>query len=106
MALGCFGMSQLNHFIGICASTSVRASGSSVVWIYSSLLLQKLSSISMLGRVSAVDYALETLSEDLSALLGGVLQDDVGMSAAQVSLTMALVASATLVTWAIYFARI
>lgn len=106
MALGCFGMSQLNHFVGICASTSVRASGSSVVWIYSSLLLQKLSSISMLGRVSAVDYALATLSEAFSALLGGVLQDDIGMSAAQVSLIMALVASATLVIWAIYFARI
>ncbi|KAL7451364.1 hypothetical protein ACHAWC_003201 [Mediolabrus comicus] len=106
MALGCFGMSQLNHFIGICASTSIRASGSSVVWIYSSLLLQKLSSTSMLGRVSAVDYALATFSEALSALLGGVLQDDVGMSAAQVSLVMALVASATLVIWIIYFARV
>ena len=106
MALGCYGMSQFDHFIWICISTSVRSAGSSVVWIYSSLLLQKLSSTSMLGRVVAVDYALAMLSESVSALLGGVLQDDARMTAAQVSLLMAIVAYATLVIWGMYFSRV
>lgn len=105
MALGCFGMSQFDPFIVICISTSVRSAGSSVVWIYSSLLLQKLSSTSMLGRVIAVDYALAMLSESVSALMGGVLQDDAGMSAAQVSFIMAMAAMATLVIWSVYFSR-
>jgi MFS family permease len=106
MALGFFGMSQIDEFIWICIATSVRTSGSSVVWIYSSLLLQKLSSTSMLGRVVAVDYALAMLSESVSALLGGVLQDDAGMSAAQVSLIMAIVSLITLLIWGIYFSRV
>eukprot|EP00984_Skeletonema_dohrnii_P031236 scaffold23476_cov83-Skeletonema_dohrnii-CCMP3373.AAC.1 len=60
----------------------------------------------MLGRVVAVDYALAMLSESASALLGGVLQDDARMTAAQVSLLMAIVASATLVIWGMYFSRV
>jgi predicted MFS family arabinose efflux permease len=107
MALGYFGLWQFNHeFLLICIFSVIRAAGSNIVWIYSSLLLQILSRDSMLGRVVAVDYAFATLGEALSALLGGVLQDDVIMSAAQVSLVMALVASATLVVWIIYFSRV
>lgn len=106
MALGCYGMWRFDHFILICISTSVRSAGSSVVWIYSSLLLQKLSSSSMLGRVVAVDYSLAMLSESVSALLGGILQDDAGLSAAQVSLIMAIVALTTLFMWGIYFSRV
>jgi hypothetical protein len=60
----------------------------------------------MLGRVAAVDYAIATLSEALSALLAGLLQDDADISAEHVSLIMALVASATLVIWIIYFSRV
>lgn len=59
----------------------------------------------MLGRVVAVDYALAMLSESVSALMGGVLQDDAGMSAAQVSFIMAMAAMATLVIWSVYFSR-
>ena len=107
MALGYFGLWQFNHeFLLICIFSAVRAAGSNIVWIYSSLLLQILSRDSMLGRVVAVDYAFATLSEALSALLGGVLQDNAGISAANVSLIMALVASATLVIWIIYFSRV
>lgn len=103
MALGCYGMWLFDHFILICIFSAVRSAGANIVWVYSSLLLQKLSSTSMMGRVFAVDYTLATLSESVSALLGGVLQDDAGLSAAQVSLVMAIVASATLVMWGIYF---
>jgi len=39
----------------------------------------------MLGRVMAIDYALATLSEAFSAMCAGVLQDEVGLSAEQVS---------------------
>jgi predicted MFS family arabinose efflux permease len=107
MALGYFGLWQFNHeFFLICIFSAIRAAGSNIVWIYSSLLLQILSRDSMLRRVVAVDYALATLSEALSALLAGLLQDNSGISAANVSLIMALVASATLVIWIIYFSRV
>ena len=106
MALGYYGLWQFDKFILICIFSSVRSSGANIVWVYSSLLLQKLSSSSMMGRVFGLDYALAMFSESASALLAGVLQDDAGMSAAQVSLIMAIVALATLAMWAIYFHRV
>ena len=102
MAIGCYGMSQVESFLWLCAFTSVRSAGSSVVWINSTLLLQKFSSGGMLGRVMAVDYALATLGEAFSALCGGMLQDEMRLSPEQVSLLMALVAVAILSIWAIY----
>eukprot|EP00985_Skeletonema_marinoi_P023110 scaffold15122_cov75-Skeletonema_marinoi.AAC.4 len=105
MALGCYGLWQFDEFILICIFSAVRSAGSNIVWVYSSLLLQKLSSASMRGRVFGVDYALAMLSESASALLAGVLQDDAGLSAAQVSLIMAVVAVVTLVMWSVYFSR-
>ena len=106
MALGCYGLWQFDEFILICIFSAVRSAGSNIVWVYSSLLLQKLSSASKRGRVFGVDHALSTLSESASALLAGVLQDDAGLSAAQVSLIMAIVALVTLVMWGVYFSRV
>jgi len=105
MALGCYGLWQFDEFILICIFSAVRSAGSNIVWVYSSLLLQKLSSASMRGRVFGVDHALSTFSESASALLAGVLQDDAGLSAAQVSLVMAIVAVVTLAMWCVFFSR-
>ena len=74
------------------------------MWIYSSLILQKFSTSSMLGRVMAIDYALATLSEAFSAMCAGVLQDEVGLSAEQVSFLETLVAVGTVAAWIIYLA--
>ena len=49
-----------------------------------------------------VDYALATTSEAFSAVMCGLLQDNVGLSAENVSFLMALVAVAFLVIWSIY----
>jgi len=102
MAFGCYGLSQVESFLWVCVFTSVRSAGSSIVWVQSSLLLQKFSSGGMLGRVVSVDYALATLSEAFSAMCGGILQDDVGLTAEQVSFLMALVALGTMTIWAVY----
>ena len=102
MAIGCFGMSIVTSFTEIYLCTAIRAGGSSVLWIYSSLLLQKFSSEQMLGRVLSVDYALATLGEAMSAFGGGFLQDDFGMSAEQVSFLMGVIATAAFFLWTIY----
>jgi hypothetical protein len=57
----------------------------------------------MLGRVMAVDYAFATLSEAISAMSGGLLQDKAAMTAEDISLVMTLIAIVTLVLWAAYF---
>jgi hypothetical protein len=40
MAIGYYGLARVEGFVSVCIFTSVRAAGSSIVWIYSSLLLQ------------------------------------------------------------------
>jgi hypothetical protein len=40
MAIGYLGLARIEGFVSVCIFTSVRAAGSSIVWIYSSLLLQ------------------------------------------------------------------
>jgi MFS family permease len=106
MALGYCGQWQFDQFISICIFALVRSAGANIVWVYSSLLLQKLSSASMLGRVFGIDNGLATLAESVSALFAGLLQDGAGLSAAQVSLIMSIVALATLVVWGIYFSKV
>eukprot|EP00581_Thalassiosira_minuscula_P014752 CAMPEP_0183721264 /NCGR_PEP_ID=MMETSP0737-20130205/13593_1 /TAXON_ID=385413 /ORGANISM="Thalassiosira miniscula, Strain CCMP1093" /LENGTH=530 /DNA_ID=CAMNT_0025951243 /DNA_START=101 /DNA_END=1693 /DNA_ORIENTATION=+ len=102
MAVGCWGLSQVKRFLWVCIFTSLRSAGSSIVWINSSLLLQKSAASHMLGRVMAVDYALATLSEAFSAICAGVLQDNAGMSAEKVSFLEALLAIGAIAVWTIY----
>jgi predicted MFS family arabinose efflux permease len=132
MAMGYFGLAQIEGFISVCLSSSIRAAGSSIVWIYSSLLLQvrtyircgnysaapaeisafflqllqKFCSNNMLGRVMALDYALATLSEAIAAMAAGLLQDDAELTPESVSFIMALIAVITLFMWALYFCRV
>jgi hypothetical protein len=78
--LGSLGMAAFNPFWCICFMTGVRAAGSSVLWVDSSLLLQKFSAPEMLGRVVAVDYSLANLTEALATLLCGILEDRAHLS--------------------------
>jgi hypothetical protein len=57
----------------------------------------------MLGRIMAVDYAIATLSEAISAIGGGLLQDKAEMTPEDVSYAMAIVALATSLLWTRYF---
>ena len=63
------------YFIWLCLCAMVRSSGSSILWINSSLLLQKFASPDMLGRVMAADFALALLAESISAFACGILMD-------------------------------
>ena len=56
----------------------------------------------MLGRVSSFDYGLATTSEAISALLAGLLQDDLGMTAKEVSCIMSLIGFVFFICWSRY----
>ena len=106
MTVGCYGLSSVGSFAWVCLFTSIRSAGSSIVWIQSSLLLQKFSAGDVLGRVMSIDYALATLSEAFSAMIGGVAQDRLDLSAENVSFLMSLVGFATFIIWSIYLTLI
>mmetsp|Transcript_2402 Transcript_2402/g.3513 ORF Transcript_2402/g.3513 Transcript_2402/m.3513 type:complete len:467 (+) Transcript_2402:100-1500(+) len=93
MSVGGFGFWLFRPFFLICLFTAIRAAGSSILWIDSTILLQKFSAPEMLGRVMAIDFALATAAEAASALLCGFLQDIGGLSPDQVSLVMGILAA-------------
>ena len=102
VAVGYFGWGLFSPFSLLCFFVVIRSSGSSVLWINSSLLLQKFSDSQLLGRVMAIDYALALLTEAASAYTCGVLVDRVGFSASDVSLVMAIIAAFFTVVWGSY----
>jgi hypothetical protein len=87
------------YFWMTCLFTAVRSAGSSVLWINSSLLLQKFASASVLGRVTSIDYSLALLSEAVSAFATGELLDKTTLLPEQVSVLLGLVGSGLTIGW-------
>lgn len=99
IGVGYLGMASFAPVASLCLFTIIRAAGSAVAWVDSSLILQKFSVPEMLGRVTAVEYSLATMGEAVSALLAGLLQDALGFTAEGVSLTMAILGLVLTVAW-------
>mmetsp|Transcript_32854 Transcript_32854/g.79866 ORF Transcript_32854/g.79866 Transcript_32854/m.79866 type:complete len:587 (-) Transcript_32854:255-2015(-) len=77
----------------------IRSIGSSLIWIDSTLLLQKFSPTSMLGRVQSLDYSAALLGEAVSALGGGLAMDNLGLSEEHLSLILLLAAIGLFAIW-------
>jgi predicted MFS family arabinose efflux permease len=102
VVLAYVGMSSRQPYWAICVFTGIRAAGDNIIWLYSTLLVQKLSTIGMLGRVSALEYGLATLAEAASAFVTGVVMDTFGLSPEEVSISLAVIATVLLVVWYLY----
>jgi hypothetical protein len=100
-AIGYLGWSFPSHFLVISLFALIRSAGSSIIWINSTLLLQKFTSPEMMGRVLATDYALALLAEALSAVYCGVLIDH-GLSAYRVSFLLAILGLFFTLGWSVY----
>jgi len=66
-------------FAGFLAGTLVRTVGSGTVWVFSAALLQMIVPDKFRGRVFAFEFAALTLTQSLSTVLAGVLQDEWGV---------------------------
>jgi MFS family permease len=82
-----------------CLWTVLRSAGTAVLWVDSSILLQTTTPSTLLGRISAIDFALATLGEAASALIAGLLQD-LGMSANQVAFVLSGMGFSLAALWA------
>jgi Major Facilitator Superfamily len=76
MGIGYGAIGWFDEFWLKCVWTVVKAAGSAILWVDSTILLQTCTPDIMLGRISAVDFALSTLGEASSAIIAGVLQDE------------------------------
>jgi predicted MFS family arabinose efflux permease len=100
IATGCLAMGSLPHrFAAICLSSIVRSTGSSLLWICSTLLLQKYTPPPILGRVQSIDLSAALLGEALSALGAGFLMDGVGLTPEGLSVLLAASALGLFVVW-------
>jgi MFS family permease len=102
MTVGCIMMGTATQFSMVLFSSAFRSMGCSVVWINSSLLLQKFCAPDMLGRIASIDYSAALLSEGVSAVMAGLLQDHYGFSAEDVSLLQGLACAILLIAWSSY----
>mmetsp|Transcript_32853 Transcript_32853/g.79865 ORF Transcript_32853/g.79865 Transcript_32853/m.79865 type:complete len:586 (-) Transcript_32853:50-1807(-) len=87
------------HTTCILLAGFVRSIGSSLIWIDSTLLLQKFSPASMLGRVQSLDYSAALLGEAVSALGGGLAMDNLGLSEEDLSLILLFAAIGPFAIW-------
>jgi MFS family permease len=100
LALGCLTMGLFpDHFVCICLSGVVRSTGSSLIWINSVLLIQKYSPLILLGRVQSIDLASGLLGEAVSAMGGGLLMDNAGVSPEQLSILLACISIGWFLFW-------
>ena len=79
-------------FASLCMSTMIRSIGSSIVWIASTLLIQKFTPENLLGRVSSFDTGFALFMEAISALGGGMLMDQKDISPEKLSLFLGFIA--------------
>uniref|UniRef100_A0A7S4ER63 Major facilitator superfamily (MFS) profile domain-containing protein n=1 Tax=Pseudo-nitzschia australis TaxID=44445 RepID=A0A7S4ER63_9STRA len=100
MSIGLFQMALFpNFFASICISGVVRSMGASVIWINSTLLVQKFTPPGLLGRVNSIETGVALLGEALSALGAGLLMDYMGISPEGLSLILAAVALCWFLIW-------
>jgi MFS family permease len=104
MSFGCLLMGLFpQHFVFICVSGIIRSTGSSLLWICSTLLVQKYSPPTMLGRIQSIDLAAGLFGEASSAMGGGLLLDNVdGFTPERLALVLAGIAFASYIFWNIY----
>jgi MFS family permease len=88
-----------DRFECICVSGVIRSIGSSLIWINSTLLLQKYTPPALLGRVRSIDVAGALFGEAFSALGGGLLMDRNGTSPEYLSMMISVVAMGCFVLW-------
>ncbi|GKY95528.1 hypothetical protein MPSEU_000514400 [Mayamaea pseudoterrestris] len=106
MALTSFGAVLMGachrYFWMTCIFTAVRSAGSSVLWINSSLLLQKFTDAELFGRVTSIDYSLALLSEAISAYAAGAILDQSELQPEEVSVKLGIVGCFFTSCWVFY----
>jgi hypothetical protein len=87
----------------IFASTAIRTMGSSVVWIYSTLLLQRQVESQFQGRVFAVEQALCVVCEIGSIIMGGWMFDHLDLSLAETCRVMGTIGGGVSLFWVLVY---
>lgn len=88
---------------GILGSTVLRSMGAAVIWIYSTLLLQRAVWGALQGRVFAIEQAMSVLCEMGSIVMGGLFFDQLEWGVEEACRAMGLVGGCVCVCWVIVY---
>mmetsp|Transcript_11169 Transcript_11169/g.22966 ORF Transcript_11169/g.22966 Transcript_11169/m.22966 type:complete len:606 (+) Transcript_11169:118-1935(+) len=100
-AFGWIGISSASSFPSLCLFNSVRSFGGSIIWINSTLLLQKLVPNKILGRVLSFDFAVTMFCDTMVSFATGIRIDS-GISTRTVALGSAGLMGILWVFWSSY----
>jgi predicted MFS family arabinose efflux permease len=88
----------------VLAGSLVRAVGSGSLWVFSSVLLQRMVEDKFRGRVFAFEFAVMTLGQSFATIWAGVAMDQLALDVQGVILSAAVLSAAVLAAW-VWFHR-
>lgn len=107
MVIGWLTMAAGSTLVLVCVALVLRAMGGSVNWTYSSVILQKSTPDSYLGRVFSIDMFGFQLASVVSTLATGLVVDAIGAeNVRQVVLGMVAISAVPLVIWVLIVPRL
>ena len=105
MTLGTLALATAGGLGALLVATLVRTLGTGTLWVFSSALLQTVVPDRFRGRVFAFEFAALTLTQSISTLMGGVLQDRLGLTAQGVMAVVTVTSVVVTVFWALFHWR-
>ncbi len=105
MTLGTAALAFVGGLGTLLLATVVRTLGTGTLWVFSAALLQTLVPDRFRGRVFAFEFAALTLTQSISTLAAGALQDTAGLSAASVMAVQAAVSVVVTLLWLLFHLR-
>mmetsp|Transcript_50535 Transcript_50535/g.54629 ORF Transcript_50535/g.54629 Transcript_50535/m.54629 type:complete len:211 (-) Transcript_50535:157-789(-) len=103
ISVGLFLMALFpNHFLVILLSGIIRSMGAALIYVTSTLLIQKFTPITLLGRIQSIDESFELFCEAIIALCSGLIMDSSGpyrMSPQSLSSLLGIVALSLFFLW-------
>ncbi len=98
-ALGIAWMGFVPSLLWFAIATLVRTLGTGTLWVFSSALLQRLTTDKLRGRVFAFEFAMLTFAQTLAVFWAGYAPDNLGWTLFETMRSLALIAVVVTALW-------
>lgn len=113
ITIGVVMMTFGTWYLGVAATlpfflmaTFIRTTGTGVMWVFSSAMLQLLISERFRGRVFAFELAILTLTQSISILMAGVMQDRFALSVQEIARYVGYFGMGMSIVWIVFNVRL
>ncbi len=100
--LGIAAMGFVPTLFWFAVATLIRTLGTGTLWVFSSALLQRLTTDKLRGRVFAFEFATLTFAQTLAVFWAGYAPDNLGWSLFETMRSLALIAVVTTAVWSFF----